>query len=384
MEAMECHSLALFYQPIMNLKSGAVMGAEALLRWRQGNTWVYPGQFLPYLDDEAVLAQLGDYVLNEALRQAGYWYNHGYRLRVGINVTPRYFFRAGLIEQLQALIAEYRLPRGSIELEVTASLGLDDMDKANQIIRTLQKLGVLVAIDDFGAGYASLNYLMHLSADHIKLERSFVKDLSPGSETWIVVGGVVALCRALSQNVVVQGIENPLTQRILHNMGVQEGQGDWFAPAIAAEDFTRWLTSQYHAPVNSVTGGVPARNLLVVLQFHVMQWAEQVLLFAESPGSGDQQKRLLNYFHCPCGQWVQQLESIQLQDALSWAAFRRIHARMHHHAIVLLEAKHPTSVQYQAFDRSVDAFLVKVQELSREVLQTRPTGWDGKTTVPHL
>jgi diguanylate cyclase (GGDEF)-like protein len=383
LEAMERHSLVLFYQPIMDLKSGAVMGAEALLRWREGNTWIYPGQFLPYLDDESLLIQLGDYVLNNAIWQAGQWCNQGYHLRVGINITPAHFFRSGLIDQVRRLITQYQLPRGSIELEVTASLGLDDMVKANQIIRQLQKLGVMVAIDDFGTGYASLNYLMHLSADHIKLERSFVKDLSPGSEAWIVVGGVVALCRALSQNVVVQGIETPLTQRILHNMGVQEGQGDWFSPAIAAEDFTRWLAIQYHSQVNSLIGGVPARNLLVVLQFHVMQWAEQVLLFAKSPGSHDQQKRLLNYCHCPCGQWVQQLESIQLQDALSWAAFRRVHTRMHHHAVLLLEARHPTAAQYHAFERSVDTFLVQVQDLSREVLQTRPTELNSQTTIPN-
>ncbi len=368
-QAMAQRDLVLFYQPIVDLKSGHMIGAEALLRWQEGNVLHLPAEFLPYLDDEAILTQLGDYVLQAAMHQASVWHREGYSLRIGINVLPQYFLGQTLVVKAAKLLNQYGLPRGSVELEVTASAGLADIDAANQRIRQLQKLGLLVAIDEFGTGYASLSYLLKLAANHVKLDRSFVRDLRPGTETWIMVGGVVALCRAMRQNVVVQGIEYQMTSLALHNMGAQEAQGEWFAPAMPADRLPGWMARWQKAAWKPPSSGNPAPNLLILLQYHVMQWAEQVVLFAKSPGTADERTRLLNHVHCPCGDWLEQLESTQLHDAAAWAAFRRVHARMHYLATLLLEHSHPPVSRYQAFDYGVQAFLARVQEMSREVLQ---------------
>jgi diguanylate cyclase (GGDEF)-like protein/PAS domain S-box-containing protein len=234
----------LFYQPQVLLDSGALVGAEALIRWRHPvRGLVPPGEFLDVLNMTSVADATALWVLAEACRRGRRWHQMGHDIRIGVNLTPAQFDTGDLPATVAKVLAETGLPARLLELEVTEHVLLSENDdRSCEIFRRLRELGVRLAFDDFGTGYASLSYLKKFPLTRLKIDPSFVRELKPGTTDAAIVESTIGLCNLLGLAVIAEGIEEPATIDWLRQMGCEEGQGYYFGrPMQAAEFENRFL-----------------------------------------------------------------------------------------------------------------------------------------------
>jgi len=240
--ALERGDFRLHYQPQVEFAGSRVVGAEALLRWRDPELGdVAPGEFIPVAEESGFIVALGDWVLREAVRQAAAWQQQGLDLTVSVNVSAMQFQRVDFIERVAAVLATAGLPAARLELELTESI-LMDADEALHRLAALERLGVQLAIDDFGTGYSSFGYLKRFPIRRLKIDRSFVKGL-PGDESDAgIVRAMIQLARSLRLKVVAEGVETPAQRDFLLQAGCDEYQGYLFAPALPPEAFESRVT----------------------------------------------------------------------------------------------------------------------------------------------
>jgi diguanylate cyclase (GGDEF)-like protein/PAS domain S-box-containing protein len=238
--ALEHGHFHLHYQPQVALDGGAVLGAEALLRWRDEDLGdVSPGEFIPVAEESGFIVALGDWVLGEAVRQAAAWRSRGREMPVSVNVSALQFQQADFVERVAGVLATAKLPAALLELELTESILLRDADEAMQRLTALHRLGVRLAIDDFGTGYSSLGYLKRFPISKLKIDRSFVKGL-PGDESDAgIAQAIIQMARALRLRVIAEGVETAAQRDFLQQAGCDEFQGFLFAPALTVADFEK-------------------------------------------------------------------------------------------------------------------------------------------------
>lgn len=238
-QAFEAGKLELHFQPELDLRSGSLRGAEALLRWRQdGRGWVNPGQFVAAAETSGLIGAIGAWALGQACRQAKVWRETGLRaLKVAVNVSPTQCRRADLAATVEAALEETGLPPEALELEVTESVFLreDDETVLTQLWR-LRGIGVGVAIDDFGTGYSSLGRLRALPVDKIKIDRSFVARLGQERGAGTIVRAIVALGHGLGLHVTAEGVENEAQLRFLRSAGCDGVQGFLLGRPVQAKE----------------------------------------------------------------------------------------------------------------------------------------------------
>jgi diguanylate cyclase (GGDEF)-like protein/PAS domain S-box-containing protein len=236
--ALERGRFSLHYQPQIDMATGAVVGAEALLRWNDddlGN--ISPGEFIPVAEESGFIVVLGDWVLGEAVTQAARWHAEGRPVRVSINVSALQFQQLDFVERVATALASAQLPSEWLELELTESILVQDANEALQRLKALDALGVQLAIDDFGTGYSSLGYLKRFPIKKLKIDRSFIKGLPDDASDAGIACAVIQLGRALKLRVIAEGVETPQQREFLRRHGCDEFQGWLFAPALPAEQF---------------------------------------------------------------------------------------------------------------------------------------------------
>lgn len=356
MEAMTLGGLRFRYQPVISLESGQLLGVEALLRWRDGDKELLPDQFLPYIIDPHIMDEVESFVLHEVITQAERWHREGLTLPVSINVSPQFFLSPELPTQVENLLRGSSLPPHAVSLEVVGNAYLADMALAIRQIKRLQQAGAIVAIDNFGTGYASLSYLLELPVNYVKLDRSFTAGIRPGSDSWIMVSGVVALCQAMGRMVITEAIETPFISDVLYNMGVTAAQGDWYGPPMTPDELKEWIQVHRDKPSPHTNPRRPARNLVVMIPYQVLQWAEQITSYAHHPGTAAEKQRLLDQAGCLCGIWLTQLTAEIPQS--DWGALKTLHHDMHQAAKALLGS--PPAMTQKVFDDAVNNFLKRL------------------------
>jgi EAL domain-containing protein (putative c-di-GMP-specific phosphodiesterase class I) len=254
-QALASQRFRLHYQPQVDLKTGRVTGAEALIRWRDPELGeVSPGQFIPVAEESGFIIAIGDWVLEAAVRQAARWRDAGFALPVSVNVSALQFQQADFIERVQAVLREHRLDGDLLELELTESILVHEADTVLARLSQLSQLGVRLAIDDFGTGYSSLAYLKRFPIDRLKIDRSFVKGLPDGDSDGAIVRAIVQLAQALSMTVIAEGVETEPQRAFLLSLGCDEFQGFLFAPALDALSFESRVR-----PPGRRSGGAPLR-----------------------------------------------------------------------------------------------------------------------------
>jgi diguanylate cyclase (GGDEF)-like protein len=241
-DAIECNQLELHYQPIIDLRRDVITGFEALARWRHPTRgMVPPTAFIPVAEDSGLILQLGEWALREACRKAVHWPAD---IKVAVNVSPTQFSAANLVDRITEILAETRLPPSRLELEITERIFLADSQDTLAILHRLKKLGVRISLDDFGTGYSSLSYLRSFPFDKIKIDRSFVSDLSEGTQHIAIVHSVVSIAQALSMTATAEGIETAEQQQLLKMLGCHQGQGYLFGRPVPIENvpalFAEW------------------------------------------------------------------------------------------------------------------------------------------------
>jgi diguanylate cyclase (GGDEF)-like protein/PAS domain S-box-containing protein len=249
-QAVERDELELFFQPQFNLRDRTLAGAEALIRWRKpGAGLVPPSQFMPLVNASPISVHIAQWVLETACRQGRAWEQQGHRVRLGVNLSPSQLQSGDLASTVRQVLKDTGLAPALLELEVTEDILLEDDEAALAIFRRIQDLGVHIAFDDFGTGYASMTYLKKFRLDRLKIDQSFVRDLRTDSNDAAIVGCTVSLGKLLGLSIIAEGIEDAETADFLAGMGCEEGQGYWFGPPMPAAEFEqRFLAKRAAEP----------------------------------------------------------------------------------------------------------------------------------------
>jgi diguanylate cyclase (GGDEF)-like protein len=244
-DALERRQFVLHYQPQVSAGSGAVTGAEALIRWDHPRLGLLPpGVFLPMLEDTPAIAAVGAWVCEEACRQSHEWERLGYPLQVAVNVSPRQLTDENLPQLLKNLVGRYGLAPERIKLEVTESMLMQDIDKAAHVLRLLKEDGFRIALDDFGTGYSNLAYLRRFPISTIKIDRSFVQEIEQDGRCLDIVNGVIAFAKSLQLSVICEGIETEAQRHALHSTGCDMLQGYLIGKPMDAGAFRALLQAQ--------------------------------------------------------------------------------------------------------------------------------------------
>ncbi len=240
--ALDNDQLFVVYQPQFDLASGTICGIEALVRWRSGTGEAVPlDQFIPVAEQSGLIVDLGAWVLRMALAAQRELADHGYPLRMAVNVSPVQFRHHAFLRMVRAAVAEAAIDARLLELEITESVALFGWAQTVERMRAIKALGASIAIDDFGTGFSSLSYLARLPTDCLKIDRSFVAALGNRHSGTPIAELVVQLGKQLGMRVLAEGVENPLQLQTLRSLGCHEGQGMAFAPPMEQQDLLHWL-----------------------------------------------------------------------------------------------------------------------------------------------
>jgi len=240
------NEFVLHYQPLICLKSGRIVGAEALIRWLHPELGlIMPDRFIKVAEDTGLINPLGDWVLLEACRQAMCWQAEGLPpLRMAVNVAPVQFRQAGFVEEVAGVLAATGLDAQLLELELTERTVMHDAEINLGTLSALNRMGVELALDDFGTGYSSLAYLKRFPVGKLKIDRSFVRDLEHDQDDRAIASTIVLMGHNLRLNVLAEGVETPEQLKLLRQMGCDMAQGFYFSRAVPAEAMANMLREQ--------------------------------------------------------------------------------------------------------------------------------------------
>jgi EAL domain-containing protein (putative c-di-GMP-specific phosphodiesterase class I)/GGDEF domain-containing protein len=252
--------LRLVFQPKVDLRSGACVGAEALLRWIHPQLgFVSPGEFIPVVERTALMRATTAWVIEQTIVQLARWQAEGIALKVSLNVSPANLVEAGFAGKVIAALARHGVAPASLELEVTETAVMEQHQQATAALEAIAQAGIGLAIDDFGTGYSSLSYLQNLPADVVKIDQSFIRSISTNERTRLLVATMIRMAHSLDYRVVAEGVETELELDVLRQLDCDEVQGYYYAKPMAAEDFAAWyaaraaraLTSRYATVLTS-------------------------------------------------------------------------------------------------------------------------------------
>ena len=241
--ALERHEFVLQYQPKIDLQTGAITGAEALIRWLHPQRGlVAPLMFIPVAEDSGLILPIGTWVRREACRQARAWQDAGFPpIPVAVNISVVEFRDQNFIESVRAILKETRLDPHYLELELTESVLMRHAETSTNLLQQIKSMGVQLTVDDFGTGYSSLSYLRRFPIDALKIDRSFVRDITTNPDDATIVSAVINMGRSLKQRVIAEGVETREQLAFLQNQQCGEGQGYYFSRPVFAQQFEMLL-----------------------------------------------------------------------------------------------------------------------------------------------
>jgi diguanylate cyclase (GGDEF)-like protein/PAS domain S-box-containing protein len=245
--ALAGDQLRLFYQPIVNLQTGALTALEALIRWQHPRRGLLsPEEFIPIAEDTGLIVPIGEWALEHACRQLRRWqqdYPHQANLRVAVNLSALQLTQSDITEQVGKILLRTGVSPASIELEITESVLMLDANESTTMLRSLRQLGVRVCVDDFGTGYSSLSYLKRFPVDTLKIDQSFIGGLGYDTHDSAIVHAILALAETLGLSTIAEGIETAEQLRVLRKLGCPEGQGHYFSESLPAAELAPLLAS---------------------------------------------------------------------------------------------------------------------------------------------
>lgn len=253
--ALEKGELHVVYQPQINIQTGAIIGVEALIRWKHPTQgWISPEEFIPIAEDNGLVVPIGEWVLRTACSQMKRWHEQGLsNLFVGVNLSIRQFYQQNLVSMIKEILEDTNLSPQYLELEITESMMMN-VEHSTETLQALKKIGIHVSIDDFGTGYSSLSYLRRLQVDRLKIDQSFVGDLQSDESDSTIISTIVSMARHLNLEVIAEGVETLKQTTILLNQRCYQAQGFLFSEPLTGEDFmSEYNQLQQH--VKEIVGG---------------------------------------------------------------------------------------------------------------------------------
>jgi EAL domain-containing protein (putative c-di-GMP-specific phosphodiesterase class I) len=252
---------ALHYQPKVNIASGEVIGAEALLRWPARNKELAsPSQFIPIAEESGLIIPIGEWVLRRACQQNRDWQAAGYDpISIAVNVSAVQFKEKNFLEMVCRILDETGLDPQYLELELTESVTMQEIESTVSLLESLKQMGVTLAIDDFGTGYSSLSYLKRFPIDTLKVDRSFVQDITTDPDGAAITCAIISMAKSLKKKVVAEGVETFEQFEFLRKQGCDEIQGYYFSSPLSAEDFERKILQRSAPALRPVGAGYVQR-----------------------------------------------------------------------------------------------------------------------------
>ncbi|WP_339897795.1 EAL domain-containing protein [uncultured Gilvimarinus sp.] len=243
--ALEQQQFALHYQPKLDIESGRVIGAEALLRWQHPHKGAIPPmEFIPVLETSGLIIEVGQWVIEQACKCLAHWSKQGLwhpGMTLSVNISPRQFRDASFVQDVVNTLQRYNVPRGALDIEVTEGIIIQRVDDAIATMTALAEHHVSFSLDDFGTGYSSISYLKRLPVSTLKIDKSFIRDLSCDRSDRVLVETIITMARLLDLTVVAEGVETPEQLEILREYHCHSYQGFYFSPAVAEEAFSEFL-----------------------------------------------------------------------------------------------------------------------------------------------
>lgn len=331
--ALRDHEFALYFQPKVNMRTGEVIGAEALIRWNHPQRGLLsPFEFLPAVEGDVLAIDVGAWVIEEALRQQSEWLREGLEICVSINVSGRHLQHPGFADHLrEQLEAHPDVPPALIELEVLETTALDDIAVVSEIIDQCRALGVTVSLDDFGTGYSSLTYLKRLPADTLKIDQTFVGDMLSDPEDLAIVEGIVGLGKAFRRDVIAEGVETEDHGKLLLRLGCDFGQGYGIAKPMPADELPAWVRN-YHQP--AAWGHKPGVRWLrddlplYAAEFHHCRWVDRLLTCVRA-GTCDERLRETCIEACQFAEWYDNDGRARYGHLQTFSAVALVHQQVH-------------------------------------------------------
>jgi len=334
-QALINNELCLYYQPKVHMLTGEVFGVEALIRWRHPTKGLIPPlDFLPIIEDTELELKVGEWVINQALIQIDHWQEQGIKLEVSVNISSRHLQSISFYNQLDQALAKHPIVDSNcLQLEILESSALGDLNAISRIIKTCQDtLGVNIALDDFGTGYSSLTHLRNLSANTIKIDQSFVRDMLDDPSDYAIIDGVIGLADAFNRNIIAEGVETTEHGLILLTMGCDAAQGYAIAKPMPANDFPAWLKNyiptpewlQYANKLNSIK-----ENKRQLFKLVSEQWLKRFKQSLMSPADSAKQWPTINAKHDHCGQWIKREKKALHFDQPSLLKLEQAHDDFH-------------------------------------------------------
>jgi diguanylate cyclase (GGDEF)-like protein len=333
-EALHADELCLYYQPKVNMRTGAIVGFEALLRWQHPQDGLIPPlSFLPQVEQSDLIIDIGEWVMEQALLQIERWNKQGTAWSVSVNIAARHFQRNDFVQRLSVILAQHPTVSPSLlNIEILESVALGDIDAVSSVIRECQELGVSFSLDDFGTGYSSLSYLKALGADTLKIDQSFVRQMLHDKADLTLVETMINIARLFKIDVIAEGVETADHGTVLLRMGCDVAQGYGIARPMPADETFQWakryqLTPQWRQWVG-VAWEWPDLPLLMAQKDHE-SWVKQVLLVIEGEPLTLPQAQLLDQHQCRFGQWYDGPGQDRYGHLTEFEEIRAVHEQVH-------------------------------------------------------
>lgn len=337
------NQFCLYYQPKVNIKTGEVFGVEALIRWQHPHKGlIAPLDFLPVLQETKLEIQIGDWVISQALQQLSIWHKQGIHIEVSINISSYHLISPSFFTQLDNVLAQYpEIDTKYLQLEILESTALTDLNTISHIVATCQNnFGISISLDDFGTGYSSLTHLRNLTANTIKIDQSFVRDMLDDPSDYAIIDGVIGLADAFDRQIIAEGVETEAHGLMLLIMGCEQAQGYGISRPIPADNFSAWLNN-YTPNAQWIAYGSTVRSLkdtkLLLLKLSLNKWIHQFETSILSDTSSEIHWPIMAQNNCHCGIWIKRSRQEKLLNTQWLNNFTLIHDTMHRKANELRE-----------------------------------------------
>jgi diguanylate cyclase (GGDEF)-like protein/PAS domain S-box-containing protein len=389
LSALNAGEFELHYQPKVNMRQGNVIGAEALIRWRHPERGLLlPGDFLPIVAGTPLAIDIGDWVLQEALRQMAAWRAEGLDIQVSVNIAGEHLLQPWFVSRLRELCAAFPSVQPSqIELEILETAALEDMQAVAQLFAECRSLGVHFALDDFGTGYSSLTYFRRLPADILKIDQSFVRDMLDDSEDLAIVEGVISLTQAFQRQVIAEGVETVEHGLILLLLGCDLAQGYGIARPMPASELPAWIEGfQPDSLWSTATAFDWSRDDLPLLIAEVdhKRWLQQFHdHINQRPFNGTvPELPPLDPHSCRFGQWYHGRASQRYRNMPAFIALADAHQQLHDAAGQLSEIRETAQTERQALAERLQAasqdMMKLLQDIQAEIILSTPRTHSNK------
>jgi len=334
-QALINNEFQLYYQPKVNMATGKVFGAEALIRWIHPEQGLIPPlEFLPIIEGTDLELKVGDWVINEALAQLEIWREQDIIPEVSVNISSHHLLSETFFSMLEAALAKYpSVDSQCLQIEILESSALGDLNAITTVIETCQgALGISVALDDFGTGYSSLTHLRSLPANTIKIDQSFVRDMLEDPSDYAIIDGIIGLSDSFNREVIAEGVETTDHGIMLLIMGCEEAQGYGIAKPMPADVFPQWTKDYKPKPEWLLRGnkqGTIKENKVELFRLVSQQWTDSFINNIQSSPESVEHWPIMNNKRCSCGTWIKRARQEQLFAESSLEQLEKTHDALH-------------------------------------------------------